>query len=280
MRATLLIILPLLATAGCSQVDASDVPQPPRNSVAGPTVPPVPPAPPASGTSGSSTAVAQSGGAKAVARADDVLEYKLSYPAAVGRIPRLAGLIEDKAAAIEAETRAMARADAENAATGGYTFRPYYLAQEWKVVADLPGWLSLSNDWATYTGGAHGISGMESLVWDKREGRAMDGVELFTSPAALGQALGNRYCRALDQQRREKRGGERLGGEFDQCPGMESLTVLVGSSNGQSFDRLTLYAGPYVAGPYAEGAYEVNLPVDAAVLDAVKPRYRAAFGAR
>ena len=67
---------------------------------------------------------------------------------------------------------------------------------------------------------------------------------------------------------------------FDQCPKIGELEVLVGSSNGRTFNRLTLYAGPYVAGPYAEGAYEVHLPVDAGVLAAVKPEYREAFGAR
>ena len=249
MRFVLLVILPLLATGGCSQVEAGAAPQTARNAAAIVGAPPPPPPPPPSpGSSQGSSAVAQSGGANAVAKADDLLEYKFSYPAVVGRTPQLARLIEGKAAKVEAETRRMAAADRSTAKESSYTFRTYYLAQEWEVVADLPGWLSLSNSWATYTGGAHGISGMESLVWDKQAGRAMDGVELFTSPAALGQALGNRYCRALDAQRREKRGDMQLSGAFADCPKVENLTVLVGSSNGRTFDRLTLYAGPYVAG--------------------------------
>lgn len=277
MRSVLLIILPLLATAGCSQVEAGPASQTTRATAAMAIPPPVPPTP---GTPGSSAAVATSGGAKAVARADDLLEYKFSYPAAVGKLPQLAQLVESKAAKVEAETRRMAAADRDYARKGDRTFRSYHLEQEWEVVADLPGWLSLSNGWATYTGGAHGIAGMETLVWDKQAARALDGVELFSSPAALGQALGTRYCRALDAQRREKRGVTQLDGEFGKCPKVADFTVLVGSSNGRTFDRLTLYAGPYVAGPYAEGAYEVDLPVDAAVLGAVKPQYRTAFSAR
>ena len=43
---------------------------------------------------------------------------------------------------------------------------------------------------------------------------------------------------------------------------------------GKRFDRLSVYFGPYVAGPYAEGDYELDFPVTASVLDAVKPRLR------
>ena len=53
--------------------------------------------------------------------------------------------------------------------------------------------------------------------------------------------------------------------------------MLVGSSNGRTFDRIGIWYGPYVAGPYAEGAYELDFPVDARVLAAVKPEYEAAF---
>ena len=55
---------------------------------------------------------------------------------------------------------------------------------------------------------------------------------------------------------------------------------LVSNPLPASFDRLTVYAGPYVAGPYAEGAYEIDLAVDSAILAAVKPEYREAFSAR
>ena len=56
-------------------------------------------------------------------------------------------------------------------------------------------------------------------------------------------------------------------------------TVLVGSSNGKTFNRVGVWFGPYVAGPYSEGAYELNFPVDKAVLETVKPAYRDAFSA-
>ena len=64
---------------------------------------------------------------------------------------------------------------------------------------------------------------------------------------------------------------------FDECIDPVKSTVILGSSNKQTFDRIGILVAPYEAGPYAEGDYEVTLPVTQAVLAAVKPEYRAAF---
>ena len=61
---------------------------------------------------------------------------------------------------------------------------------------------------------------------------------------------------------------------FDECQKVADATVLAGSSNGKAFDRIGIWFGPYVAGPYAEGAYELNFPVDAKVRAAVKAAAR------
>lgn len=151
---------------------------------------------------------------------------------------------------------------------------------EWKVVADTPRFLSLSADGYTYSGGAHGIYGRRSLVWDRTKQEAMPATALFRSTTALGYAVGGSVCDTLDVQREKRRGvsvDRAGGGMFDECPPMDDIVVFVGSSDGQTFDRLGFYFGPYVAGPYAEGSYEVDLPVTASVLDAIKPEYRAAF---
>ena len=99
--------------------------------------------------------------------------------------------------------------------------------------------------------------------------------EAFVEEIVLGAAL----CQSLDRERSERRGGEDIGGMFENCPGLDEATILVGSSNGRTFDRVGVYFGPYVAGPYAEGAYELDFPMTQAMLDAVKPAYRAAFSA-
>jgi hypothetical protein len=222
-------------------------------------------------------------GARAGSEETDDFLFEFSYPAAAGRIPALATLLDLQLEQRRSELAAQSAEARRDARANGFPYNKYSFSKTWKVVAEIPGWLSLSAQFETYEGGAHGNYGVESLVWDKTNEKAMDAIELFTSPAALEKALGDRFCDGLNRERAKRRGAPVKKGsddEFDKCPGIDELTVLVGSSNGRTFNRLTLYAGPYVAGPYVEGAYEVNLNVDAAVLAAVRPEFRGAFSAR
>ena len=231
----------------------------------------------------SPSAAATSNGARAVAEETDYFVFEYTYPVEAGRIPELASLLD---VTLEERREELARTSAaawREARGEGFPYNKHSYTADWKVIAELPQWVSLSADIATYTGGAHGNYTVDSLVWDKAKEQAIDGIELFTSPAALEEALGDKFCEALNAEREKRREAEIAEGsddQFDQCPGIGELEVLVGSSNRRTFNRLTLYAGPYVAGPYAEGAYEVDLPIDEAILAAVKPAYREAFSAR
>ena len=225
----------------------------------------------------------QGNGARSVAEDTDDFLFEYSYPAEAGRIAGLAGLLDNRLDRQRAALAAESEQARREARQEGFPYNKHSYTAEWKVVAELPKWLSLSADVATYTGGAHGNYTVQSVVWDKDNLRLMNAIDLFSSPAALEQAFGDRFCEGLDRERAERRGEpvpEDSEEMFDQCPGIDELEVLVGSSNGRTFNRLTVYAGPYVAGPYAEGAYEVDLPVTQEVLDAVKPEYREAFSAR
>ena len=234
-------------------------------------------------TSSASATQSPGGGARAVSEETDDFVFNYAYPAEAGKIPALATLLDSK---LERERSSLAEESAkarEDARDNGFPYNKYSSGMKWKLVANLPDWLSLSGEVSSYTGGAHGNYGVVSLVWDKQAEKAMDGVDLFSSAKALGDALGQRYCNGLDAQRRKKRGPEPVAeGDtiFSACPKVGELSVLLGSSNKRTFNRLTLYAGPYVAGPYVEGAYEVNLDVDKAVIGAVKPEYRASFSVR
>ncbi|HYD25829.1 MAG TPA: DUF4163 domain-containing protein [Croceibacterium sp.] len=274
MRRLITLIALAAAVAACRQGGDDGAPPDPSGSAT--------PAPTASPTA-TASAEATSNGARSVAEETDDFLFEYSYPVEAGRIPELATVL-DLWLAQRREALAEESAEARREARGdGFPYNKHSYTAEWKVIAELPGWLSLSADVATYGGGAHGDAAIESLVWDKENEQAFDARKLFTSSRALEQALGDRFCDALNRQRAERR-EEPVDAasdyEFDQCPGVGELEVVVGSSNRRVFDRLTLYAGPSVAGPYAEGAYQVDLPVDRAILDAVKPEYRAAFGAR
>ncbi|MEO6152212.1 MAG: DUF4163 domain-containing protein [Croceibacterium sp.] len=213
---------------------------------------------------------------------DDFL-FEYSYPKRAGRIPELAALLDRRLDKTRADLAAEAAAARRETRADGFPYNKHSTQVKWQSVADVPGWLSLSGDVSSYSGGAHGNYGFDSLVWDKANARALNGVDLFQSAAALDKALGSRLCRALDAERAKRRDKAKPAGsveEFDKCIAVKDATVLVGSRGKRKFDRITVQYGPYAAGPYVEGAYELDFPVDGAVLDAVKPEYRGAFAAR
>ncbi len=277
MKALVLVFTALALTAACNGTADDSIAETPATNGAGTTGSPAPAA--------TASAGATASGARTVSEETDDFVFDYAYPAEAGNIPELARLL-DRMLERSRETLARQAAEAREDARGnGFPYNKFSNSIEWQVVADLPGWLSLSGEIASYTGGAHGNYGMRSLIWNKQAGEAMRGIELFTSPRALGEALGDRYCEALEALRIERGTAVEVSeaGEesvFPACPPIDELVVLVGSSDGEQFDRLSLYAGPYVAGAFAEGAYQVDLAIDQAVLGVVKPRYREAFSAR
>ena len=210
-------------------------------------------------------------------------EFSYSWPAEVSAVPQLVRRFEEERDRELAAQKAEWQESLDSSPEDCVSCRNRGFEKEWKVVSDLPDWLSLSADLYVYTGGAHGNHGRTSLVWDRNGELALEGIELFNSAVELETALGAKLCDTLDEARAERRGTEvdRDGeGYFNDCPGIDEASVFVGSSNGQTFDRIGVYYGPYVAGSYAEGAYELDFPVTASVLDAVKPEYAEAFSVR
>ncbi len=262
-------VFALVAVAACNG-EADPDPVPTTTAVPTPTA--------------TASATASSNGARSVAEETDDFLFEYSYPAEAGRIPELASLLDIQLAEQREDLAGESVEARRTARQNGFPYNKLSYTAEWKVVTDLPDWLSLSAEISTYMGGAHGNFTIDSLVWDKKAEQAMDAKWLFTSTAALEKAFGARYCDGLNLERDRRRDPEikEEGGldSFTDCPGIDDLEVLVGSSNGRTFNRLTIYAAPYIAGPYVEGAYEVDINVDRAILAAVKPEYREAFSAR
>lgn len=207
-------------------------------------------------------------------------EFAYGWPAQVSAIPPLAAMLgAQRDEELTAQKSEWAASLAEFAGEDCVSCTSRGFGKHWQVVADLPRFLSLSAQSYVYSGGAHGNSDFDALVWDRKETRAFAPAEMFVSMAALDAAVRQDYCAALEDQRRERRGEYYAASDdvFGDCPGVEALTVLAGSSNGRKFDRIGLLAAPYVAGAYAEGPYEVTLPVTAQIIAAVRPEYRGAF---
>lgn len=215
----------------------------------------------------------------AVKEAAGGLEFAYAYPAEAAAVPALVDKFARDMAATKADALKMAKEDSASAKQSGYPFRPHSLETEWSVAADTPRFLALQSQTYVYTGGAHGMTGYDAVLWDKTRKQESSVKALMTSPAAFSTAIRDRFCAILDKQRAEKRGAPVVRGDddFTQCIDPMEQVLVPTSKDGKLIDGLTVVVGPYSAGPYAEGSYEVALPVDAAMRDAIKPDYRDAF---
>lgn len=211
---------------------------------------------------------------------DGTFEFAYAWPAEVSAIAPLAARLDAERKAAFAEEKAQW----DKAQTGSppdcVACRSRGYDKAWQVVADLPRWLSLSATFYTYTGGAHGMTVYDALVWDRDNAVAIEPVDMFVSAAAIDTAAQAAFCDLLDKERSKRRGKPvvRSSEWPDDCIApVANATVIVGSKGGRAFDRIGFLVPAYNAGAYAEGTYDITLPMTPALLDAVKPEYRRAF---
>ena len=209
----------------------------------------------------------------------DLLEFAYAWPAQAASVPFIEEKLRKAMETGKADALKMAKDDRKSAEQSGFPFRPHSLEVRWSVTADTPRFLSLQSTTYTYTGGAHGMTGYDMLLWDKRRNRETNIRALMTSPEAFAAAIRDRFCEALDKERARKRGGPVVPGDdpFTQCIDPMKEVLVPVSKDGKLIDSFTVIVGPYSAGPYAEGAYEVPIPVDAAIRNAIKTEYQGAF---
>lgn len=210
---------------------------------------------------------------------NDTYSFAYSYPSAAAAIPGLRDLLDEQLATDKNNLVSSATAGKADAAKDDFPYHAYERQTEWKVVTNLPDWLSLSSEHYEFSGGAHGMTVSEALLWDRRAETARKPIDLFSSPDALRLAIQAQFCDILDQQRAKKRGEpvQRSGEMFTECINPVEQTIILGSSNGRTFNRIGVLVPPYNGGPYAEGSYDVTLPVTGKVMAALKPQYRGAF---
>lgn len=227
-----------------------------------------------------SAAASPVGGARNTEEETAHYNFSYSYPAQAGAIAALKALLDADADKQRAQLLSEVKEGRAAAKEAGFDYNPYDRNIAWQLVAEVPGWLSLSASKGSYSGGAHPNHWFDAMLWDKAAGRRRTAADLFRSKAALSQAIREDFCREIDRQRAEKRGEPVVRSPdnlFSECIDPLENAVILGSSNRQRFDRIGVLVAPYQAGPYAEGDFEVTLPVTAAVLAAVKPEYRASF---
>ena len=220
--------------------------------------------------------LAQSAPEQVLTETIGVYTFVYSYPGLAGVLPELKRYLEDDIAKRREVVRELALAY-ENMADEGASAMQLDHQVEWKLVTRIPGWVSFSGVLSGYDGGSHPNYAYLALLWNTNSDSKVGVLDLFLSGTAFEKAVDSRFNHELNRQRRQKRDGELGEGAFAEPLQPASQTIILGSSDGKRFNRIGFLVSPYQAGPYVEGSYEVTLPVDAALLQAVKPQYRKFF---
>ncbi len=203
----------------------------------------------------------------------DDLEFGWRMVPDVAAWPALLAELRGDAQSQLAEARKSA-ADDRAARGDDAPFFGHYFQQNWRVEADTPRLLSLLAETDTFTGGAHGMHFSRGLIWDKVARRRLALPDLFTDWAAARKLIEPAYCRELDRERAERRGGPPTGGMFDDCPPLLEQTVTLAGWGENAAGGIKVYLDPYTAGPYAEGSYELWVFPEPSLTPLLKPAYR------
>lgn len=256
-----------LLLASCS----NDAPTP-TDKVSGGAVEGVPP-----GTA--EDAIAQNAPASDVRESNDLIEFAYAYPVEAARIAGLAKWLDGDRQTKRDALIADATRDQKAAEKDGFPYHAHAYLQKWLRVTDTPRFLSLSAEIATYTGGAHGMTSFDSLLWDRNRAIRIKPLDLFISGEAFDAAIRDDFCARIKQAKAAKgiQNPDEPGSPFAKCPPASAQTVWLGSTDGRYLDRMTIAIAPYEIGPFAEGSYKINVPVTAALVGAVKPEYARDF---
>ena len=201
------------------------------------------------------------------------LQYSWRVPPEVGVEPGLFEIMRGKAEAGFAAGLAQANADAAQAKKAGFPVHQYTDLRYWTVAADTMRLLALTGQLYGYTGGAHGNTGYDSVIWDRKTKTAISLPSLFSDRAKARAIIEPLVCKALAAEQKERRGGQKLP-DFDKCPPLSQATLVpYGGMTPVAHSLRVIYA-PYVAGPYVEGSYELTIPWPAAIRPLVKPEFR------
>ena len=213
-----------------------------------------------------------------VERNSKALEFSYEWPSAAAAVPLLNKRFRADLDTAFKRASADARDDQKLAQEQKREFHPHFYSMSWTNAGQSAALLSLESELGTFTGGAHPNSVDGALLWNRRLGREIKFIDQFIQPAAFSKLVRAPYCKKLDAERLKRREGEKIGGEFDECPPFSELAIAPADSDKDSrFDIIRFTASPYSAGPYAEGEYVLELPVTRQLMAALKPVYRSSY---
>ena len=217
-----------------------------------------------------------------IASKDALLDFSYSWSAEAAAVPALDRRF--RADAAKARIEALRVAEEDRSARRGISPAPvpwneHLFERAWETAGQTERLLSLAGGTATFTGGAHPNSGSMALLWDRKLSRELNIPALLRPGRSWAGAIRGPFCILLDRERAKFREEKIVRGAWpNQCPELDDLTLTLADRNGNGqFDHVDVTADAYVAGPYVEAAYEISLPLTAAMISRLKPEYRRSF---
>lgn len=149
--------------------------------------------------------------------------------------------------------------------------------QRWTVTGQTEALIGLGSETYSYTGGAHGNTAFDALVWDVETDRPIGVLGLFANRYLGLSIIDQPFCEGLREQQIERM-GDISGDDFwGGCPPLNEVAIAPMGSDGGPFTSFRVRVPPYIAGPYAAGSFDVDVRVTSEILDALKPGYRDSF---
>lgn len=205
-------------------------------------------------------------------------EVSLKLPAELARQPDLhARLYSEGVASLRQFAEGAANERAELGEGEGAPQQPYSREVEWSVGADTGKLLGVWSMQAEYTGGAHGNSSFNAVLWDKALKRVVSPTLLFGP--GVDEAMNKALCDALTAEKKRRLGDTYLPPAPDSwtCPKWrDTVFTLAPSTTAGKAGGLVFLIPPYMAGAYAEGDYRIAVPAGA-FARYLKPAYADEF---
>lgn len=230
-------------------------------------------------------------------RQNETGEYRFRIPASIDRHPIVRTQVDRVNAELADGMDMVARQDRDDAKAAGLAFTPWLVELDWKLaglnehLASLIGHATLAPRPSRRP--KQPDENAISILVDQKTGRFLTAAsDAFSDQMDSVRAT---YCTHLDIQRianaldADPTAGSkgkppiidsagRYLGKW-QCPYMDDLAIGFAGSAGEPFDRIILMAQPMIAGPEHEGFYRVDLPLTSAMVENIRPEYRAGFRA-
>lgn len=193
-------------------------------------------------------------------------------------LPNTVPLLQGRFASLEQSARSeFDEGRAELAELGSAAAANYYHEERWVVTGSTDRLISLAGQISSYTGGAHGNTNFEAMIWDATSDRPIGVIGLFTNRYHGLSMIDLPFCAGLREQQLERMGELSDDDFWAACPPHDQVAVTATGSEAGPFTEFNVRVAPYIAGPYAVGPFEVDIPMSAELLAAIKPEYRESF---